>query len=1358
MKKIIILFLCVFGILSINAQNIIRPKIAGPNGLWVNSYNGVLFFGRTDCETQNSAMPMELRFYYNSSANETDYGFGLGFSLGYEMRYSVDGDGNVTIETGDGRSDTFKRFGDEFEAPAGVFSVLTQPTEGKYLLIEKTGEKYYFDDAKHLKVTGIEDRYENKTVLTYQDSLLVQIKDAANHTIDLSYTNGLLTAARASFLNGSFSYEYDAQRRLRKISNPLGHSTLYAYNKQNRLEEITDAEGHKTYISYNHANMVSRLKTEVSDKSIRYDGDKTIFIDYTGTGNQYSYYRWDEKGRVIEKVGLCCGVQSSLEYDNDDNVIRMVDGNGHATEYTYDENGNMLSLTDALGNTERYTYEPNFNQVASFTDKNGNQYQFSYDSKGSLTSMSGPLGYSQRNSYDSHGWLLTSTDANGNVSTNTYNSDGSVSRTVNAAGYATIYGYDSFGNLTALTDARNNTTSYAYDAIGRIKSQTDALGGVTSVNYDKVGNIVRVKDALNNITAYTYDAVGNVLTKTDAMGNVYELTYDGKGNVICVKNPLGQIQSMAYNDRNKLTSVTNPAGEVTSYDYDVKGNLMSVNLPNGNSIGYWYDEIDRITSIDDNLGTIAEYTYDANGNQLTVTDGMERTVTYSYDALNRKVSETLPSGAKTTYAYDNNSNLLGVTDALGHSTQYTYSSLNQQLAHIDALNAKTTFEYDAVGNLVKATDANGNPTAWAYDALNRNTHITFADGLTRQYGYDAIGNMTSSIDRAGNKFTYTYNPIGYMLSKNYPDKTQDTFTYDAIGQMLSAINKDATVTFTYDVAGRLIRETLNGKTTSYAYDIAGGKRTLTYPSGMKIVENLNGRDLITSILQDGKEVVAMQYDKSGRKSSMTYANGITTNYSYNNNGWLSQIASNENIINLAFTYDAIGNITERKDLLDDSKTESYGYDQISQLISFKRGTTVDNTYKFDPLGNRLKVVENGVTTNYSSNRINGYSSISGGISLSPQYDTNGNLLNDIDHMFSYNLNNKLSTTDNGKSSYIYDALGRRISKTVDEVTTTFFFVGHQMVEEYRNQLLEASYVFGNNIDTALKMQRSDNTYFYHTNQLESTMALTDKSGSIVERVDYGDYGVPMFINDLGETISQSTVGNNLLFTGHEFDTETKTYNFRSRTQHPTFGKFVQHDLDLYIDGFNDTRYVLNNPITNIDVNGYRTKAYHYTYPNYTFNVEVFDPIADFKDWIDDLFTPKSRPYKSRCEEYAEEYQRKCENIVGCGNNNCKIWYESARDNCRKGNKKEFEENFKNASQRREQNIRKNNYNNHLNRNNNMNSNRNRSDLRGLSQEERYKRIQQENYERNGGTDLEGYKRTQGMTQQQRMDYYRQRGY
>jgi RHS repeat-associated protein len=1185
-KSIIILSaMALTGLLSGNAQNVIRPKIAGPNETWVNSYNGVLFFGRTDMETRNSAMPMQLRFYYNSSANETDYGYGLGFSLGYEMRYSTDGEGNVTIETGDGRSDLYTRFGKEYQAPAGVFSVLTRSDEGQYTLTEKTGERYVFADTIHCRVTGIADRYDNITTLSYQDSLLVKIADVAGHTIDLSYANGLLTTARASFQEGSYKYEYDSSRRLKKITNPLGNSTLYGYTREGRLNEITDANGHKTIFAYNNSSMVSRMKTDVSDKSIRYDGDKTVFIDYTYPGNQYSYYRWDGKGRVVEKVGLCCGTQSTLEYDIYDNVIKMTDANGHATEYAYDKNGNMLSLTDPLGHTERFTYEPTFNQVATYVDKNGNSYSFSYDNGGSLTSISGPLGYSQRNVYDSHGWQLTTTDANGNVTTNTYNKEGTIASTMDAAGNTTKNEYDSYGNLVSVTDPLGRSTRYTYDAMGNVTSITDALGGVTTISYDKIGNIVRVKDALGHITAYSYDAVGNVLTKTDAAGGVYSLEYDGKGNVIKVRNPLGQIQTMTYNDRNKITSLTNPANETTSYDYDVKGNLMSVSLPNGSIISYDYDAGDHVILIDDNIGLIAEYSYDANGNMLTETDGEGRTISYTYDALNRKIGEQLSSGSCTTYTYDNNSNLTGITDALGNTTAYTYNSLDQQLSHIDALNAITTFEYDAVGNLIKATDANGNATTWTYDALNRNTFITFADGLSRQYGYDAVGNMTSSADRAGNKFTYEYNPIGYLLSKSYPDKTQDIFTYDAIGQMLSAVNNDATVSFVYDGAGRLTSETLNGKRTVYSYDIAGGQRTLTYPSGMKIVESLNARDMITSILQNGNEIVTMAYDDSGRKSAMTYANGITTTYGYNDNGWLSLISAAENILNLAFSYDAIGNITKRQDMIDDTQTETYGYDAISQLVSFKRGTMVDNSYQFDPLGNRRQVIENGKTTNYSSNKINGYTLISGAVSFTPNYDKNGNLLNDDHNTFCFDLNNKLNSANSNVVSFSYDALGRRVSKTTSSGSITYYYARDQMIEEYTGKSLSASYVFGNNIDETLQMKRGNNVYYYHSNQLGSTMALSDKSGKIVERVAYDVYGTPSFLDAERNELAQSSVGNNILFTGREYDSEIELYYLRARSLHTKLGRFVQKDPLMYINGLNDFIYVNNSAVLNCDPTG-----------------------------------------------------------------------------------------------------------------------------------------------------------------------------
>ena len=1178
--KMLLMVGLLFAAHSLLAQNIIRPKISGPNGLWVNSYNGVLFFGQTDMETQNTRMPMQLRFYYNSSAQSTNYGYGLGFSLGFEMRYHINAIDGIEIETGDGRTDTYARYGKDYVAPAGVFSSVKEYEYNKFVLTEKSGEKYYFDDPKHGKVTSIVDRYGNKTTYTYEDSMLVKITDAVGHTIDFVYTDGMMTKATASFHKGSITYEYDGLHRLKKRIDAMGNTTIYGYDKFNRINEITDANGNKTLIAYNNGGMVSRMKTAVSDKSIRYEGDKTVFIDYTAPQNQYSYYRWDDKGRAIEKVGLCCGIQSKLEYDDNDNVVKRTDANGNITTYTYDDRGNMLSMTDVLGNSEQYTYGKEFNQLTSFTDMNGNLYRFSYDGKGNLLSVSGPLGFSISFTYNDKGWMLTATDGNGNVTLNSYNEDGSVQKVMDAAGNTVTYTYDSNGNILSLTDGMNNVTSYTYDENNRITAQTDALGNTTTVSYDKVGNIVRVMNAKNQITAYTYDALGNLLTQTDPMGGVYTYTYDGKGNVLSVKDPASDVQTFAWNEKNKLLSQTNAAGETTEYDYDAKGNLSAVFQPNGNVLEYFYDQLDRIVQLSDNIGVIAKYTYDNNGNILTVTDGLDRTVTYTYDALNRRIAEVLPSGAETKYTYDANSNLLSLTDANGNVTAYTYSSLNRQLTHTDALNAVTMFEYDANGNLALATDANGNATRYSYDALNQNTVITFANGLSLQYTYDELGNIVASKDRAGREFKYAYNPLGNLLAKTYPDGTTDSYTYDSAGRMLSAVNKDATVEFSYDRAGRLLSETLNGKVTAYSYDVAAGKRTLTYPSGMKVEERLNARDLITSILQNGEEVVTMAYNIAGQKTQQTYANGITTDYAYNDNGWLSEIKADHDILHLQMEYDAIGNMTKRADVLNAERTESYGYDVISQLTSFKRGTTVDNSYQFDLLGNRVKTLENGVATNYTANNVNAYTNITGGLNFTPRYDDNGNMLNDDKHTYEYDFNNKLVSVDKTVGTYKYDALGRRIAKN----NTLFYYVGDQMVEEVTDGVA-TSYLYGNNIDEALQMKRGADVYYYHTNHLGSTMAITEKDGKVQERVEYDVYGAPSFFDADGSSIAASSIDNAILFTGREYDAEMGNYYFRARTQHPAVGRFMQKDPLMYVDGMNDYSYVVNSPIIYVDLLG-----------------------------------------------------------------------------------------------------------------------------------------------------------------------------
>ncbi|MBQ9216766.1 MAG: RHS repeat protein [Muribaculaceae bacterium] len=1185
MKKLLLILILSFGFQSMNGQNIIHPKIAGPGGVWVNSYNGVLFFGLTDIETQNSAMPLQLRFYYNSSANKRNYGYGLGFSLGCEMRYELDSMNNVIIEAGDGRTDTYVRYGDDYVSPAGVFSTLVY-SEDRFVLTDKTGQKFEFSDASHKKLTALVDRHGNRTTLTYSpDSMLVEVQDAVGHTITLEYTNKMMTRATASFLNGSINYAYDSKNRLIKRTDAMGYSTVYDYDRNNRIDEITDANGHKTHIYYNASGMTSRLKTDVSDKSIRYDGDKTVFVDYTEPKNQYSYYRWDEKGRVIEKAGLCCGVQSKMEYDEDDNVIKRIDANGNITTYTYDERGNMLSQTDPNGNTERFTYDTKFNQVTSYQDKNGNIYSLSYNSTGDLTLLSGPEGFSNSFTYNEQGWPATTTDANSNVTRTTYNADGTLAQVMDAAGNTKSYAYDQCGNITSVTDGRGNTTTYAYDHNNKIVSQTDALGHTTTISYDKVGNIVRVKDAKNQITAHTYDELRRMLTMTDPQGGVYTFEYDGKGNVLTATDPLGNQQTFTWNEKNKLFSKTNAEGETTSYDYDAKGNLFAMFLPNGNVISYDYDKLDRIEQISDNLGIIAHFTYDANGNRLTVTDGLNRTISYTYDALNRLVSKTLPTGATTSYEYDNNSNLLSITDAKGNATTYTYSSLNQQLTNTDALNAKSQFEYDSNGNMIRTIDAKGNATTFTYDALNHNTVITLANGSSKQYTYDELGRIIASKDLAGNEFQYTYDALGNLLSKTYPDGLTDSYVYDAKSRLISAVNKDAKMSFTYDHVNRLSSETLNGKVTSYNYNVAAGKRTIIYPSGLNVVEQLNARGLISSILQNGNEVASMSYNAIGQKTSQTYANGITTNYAYNQNGWLYEIKDDHNVLNLQMTYDAIGNITERKNVLNSAHNENYGYDAISQLTSFKRGTTVDNSYQYDLMGNRIRSIENGLVTNYTSNNVNAYTNITGCLNFTPQYDGNGNMLNDDKHTYSYDLNNNLVSVDGIDGVYKYDALGRCIAKN----NTLFYYAGNQMVEVVTNGA-NTSYLYGNNIDETLQMTKGSSQYYYHSNHLGSTMALSDANGATIEQVDYDAFGLPTFLDVNNNPTTQSSIGNNILFTGRNYDAEFSTYYYRARFMQPSIGRFMQHDPLLYKDAMNLYLYVGNMPIMKVDPMGEESKS------------------------------------------------------------------------------------------------------------------------------------------------------------------------
>ena len=101
--------------------------------------------------------------------------------------------------------------------------------------------------------------------------------------------------------------------------------------------------------------------------------------------------------------------------------------------------------------------------------------------------------------------------------------------------------------------------------------------------------------------------------------------------------------------------------------------------------------------------------------------------------------------------------------------------------------------------------------------------------------------------------------------------------------------------------------------------------------------------------------------------------------------------------------------------------------------------------------------------------------------------------------------------------------------------------------------------FGTYIDEVLCMVKPDGQrYCYSTNDLYSAYALTDGTGTVVERYIFDPYGKVTVLDGSGNprTGNQTAYGNPWTFTGRRLDGETGLMYFRNRMYSVDLGRFV----------------------------------------------------------------------------------------------------------------------------------------------------------------------------------------------------------
>jgi RHS repeat-associated protein len=741
-----------------------------------------------------------------------------------------------------------------------------------------------------------------------------------------------------------------------------------------------------------------------------------------------SKWQFDANGRPLSFEDQN-GNRTTLDYDADGKLTSTTDASGRHLTFASDTAGRITSVTDPLGRVTSYGYDDSGNLI-SVTDPAGGVTSYTYDSQHRMTSMTDARGHTvMTNTFDSSGRVTAQSNAAGDTWTFAYDI-GQTSDT-DPRGCTTVHSYDARFRETQKVDCLGGVTSYTYDARGNRNSITDPLGHTTNYVFDSSGNLLSLTDALGNATHFTYDAKGNVLTETDPLGNTSTYTYDGSGNQLTVTDALGNVASKAYNPAGQPISLTDPRGNTTLYAYDTDGNHVGTTDPAGglssstydaagrllsntDQLGhttvFTYSPLDKVLSRTDAMGNVTSHTYDANGNTLTTTDARGKVTTYVYDALDRVSSSTDPLGGTTTYSYDCVGNRVSTTDANGNTTSFAYDLLGHIISSTDSLGHTISYTYDASGNKTSETDANGNVTAYTYDELSRLTFVTDPEGNVTSYTYDAAGNRLSRLDANGMTTSYTYDALNRLTRITYPDQPAVSYTYDALGNRLTMTDLTGTTAYSYDVLNRPVSVVYpGGSTVSYGYDAAGNRTLLTYPDGKVVTYGYDDASRLTTVIDWAARVTTYAYDAASNLTGTDLPNGVHSARSYTDANQLLSIAHTKdasNLISVGYTLDSIGNRLSRTETVgaDAPVTDTYSYDNLYRLTSVDYASYPDQTYSYDPMGNRTQLVEGATTTGYTYDDADRL--LTAG-SITFEFDANGNQVREGNRTFTYDRENRL---------------------------------------------------------------------------------------------------------------------------------------------------------------------------------------------------------------------------------------------------------------------------------------------------------------------------------------------------------------
>ena len=320
---------------------------------------------------------------------------------------------------------------------------------------------------------------------------------------------------------------------------------------------------------------------------------------------------------------------------------------------------------------------------------------------------------------------------------------------------------------------------------------------------------------------------------------------------------------------------------------------------------------------------------------------------------------------------------------------------------------------------------------------------------------------------------------------------------------------------------------------------------------------------------------------------------------------------------LGYTWDVLGNLTERRDTTGETRdlTETFTYDTLNRLTTYQLGDNTAVTVTYDALGNIKKKSDVGSYI-YGIGSAGPHAvSFAGGDNFT--YDDNGNVVREsrdgtFARSLSYTPFNKVKTIEKGnhKVTFAYGPERARYKRTDtrDGTTTTTLYLGSvEKVTHSGSLYAYKRYIAGGmalvtekhetttGTDGTPAVTETVTTEYLLRDHLGSVSVITDSLGMMLQELSYDPWGQRR-VADTWQALSRLSVMNfdtsrtTRGYTGHEMVDAVGIVHMNGRIYDPRLGRFMQADPIIqfpdYSQSWNRYSYVLNNPLAYTDPSGY----------------------------------------------------------------------------------------------------------------------------------------------------------------------------